>query len=39
VHQIRECRLVARTRLLDEVSVHGSPAIGRGRGAAVIEQR
>ncbi len=31
VHQIRECRLVARARPLDEVSVHGSPAIGRGR--------
>ena len=32
VHQIRECRLVARARPLDEVSVHGSPASRRGRG-------
>ena len=32
VHQIRECRLVARARPLDEVSIHGSPTMGRSQG-------
>ncbi len=31
MHQIRECRLVAGARSLDEISVHGTPAMRRGR--------